>query len=157
MATPQHHHITTGGGSASLLRQGAISRHQRLQTLVGVDGRRQGDQASGLELTQGRVDVLPPQIVGQVVTVELGDSGNQLTRSGWGAQGQIGVDHGLATGVQQFIGLLAGDRTVEAAGTHQLLFCPGGLPDQQTEGVRAGAGVALLLRRPELLQVGGHL
>ena len=72
MATPQHHHITTGGGSASLLRQGAISRHQRLQTLVGVDGRRQGDQASGLELTQGRVDVLPPQIVGQVVTVELG-------------------------------------------------------------------------------------
>ena len=92
-----------------------------------------------------------------MVTVELGDSGNQLTCSGWGAQGQIGVDHGLATGVQQFIGLLAGDRTVEAAGTHQLLFCPGGLPDQQTEGVRTGAGVALLLRRPELLQVGGHL
>ena len=146
VATPQHHYIATGGGSSSLFRQGAVSGYKRFESLVGVDGRRQGDQSSGLEFTQGRVDVLPAQIVRQGVTVELGDGSDQLSGGGWCAQGQIGVDHGLATGLQQRIGLLSGDRSVEPAATHQLLFRPGGLPDQQAEGVGTGARVALLFR-----------
>ena len=80
-----------------------------------------------------------------------------ITASARGAGGQLCIDHGLSASRHKRFGLLAGDRSRQASGADQLLFGPGGLPDQQAEGVGTATGAALLFRRPELFQVGGDV
>ena len=48
---------------------------------------------------------------------------------------EICIADRLASGGDELIGLLTGDGALEATAADQLLFGPGWLPDQQTEGI----------------------
>ena len=157
MAAPQNHNIAAGGGTAPFLRQWAVGGHECFEGLPRIDGWRQGDQASRHQRAQGWIDVLPTQVFRTGLSLKISHRLHHGPIQGRRAEGKVGIQHRLASRSNQGGGLLSGDRPRQATTADQLLLGPGGLPDQQAEGVGPCARAALLLGGPELFEVVGHL
>ena len=157
MAAPQNYNIAAGGGPPPLLRQRAVGGHECFEGLRRIDGWCQGDQAPGHQRTQGRIDVLATQVFCAHLPLKISHRLHHGPIKRRRAQGKVGIQHRLAARSDQGGGLLSGDGPRQATTADQLLLRPGGLPDQQAEGVGPGARAALLLGGPELFEVVGHL
>ena len=148
MATAQDNNISACRRATAFFRQRAVGGHERFQSLLRVHGGGQRDQPSWLQSAEGRIDVLTTQVfaldlVGCAQPRQGFNDGTIQRRCG---SVQVLRLNRLTGRIDEVLRVLTGDGTRQMAGAHQLLFGPGGLPDQQAKRVRSSSGTPLLLR-----------
>ncbi|CAI8401323.1 MAG: Uncharacterised protein [Cyanobium sp. ARS6] len=155
LATTQHHHISAGHRSTAFFRKRAVGSYQGFKALFRIETGCQRDQAAWAQVAESCIHMLATQVLAGMPPIHVAETCRHSFCEWWRADGQIAIHYSLASCGNQLCSLNAGDRSIQAPCTHQLLFNPGRLPDQQAE--RVGTDVVGLISRPELFEVAGYL